>query len=330
MSLGISYYLPSTYRGEGPSYLATFNFRFPKGGILPDWAKKKDIAVAQDGFQITAYYDWKTGEWTKILPHERRDGRAELLTPRQRMEEAMKETGSEAYTGYFGQGAWEEKNYTFTDSDGKKYNVKYYLVHETDDPKSPVGYEVIEGKSGEMVFTVRRSENKIIEGLDEKQAALVRQAWALLEAADPQIMTKFWRVNKVGGVGIGNIPNLFSSHTNLEGFGIMIFNPKRINSYGDNTAAMIVVILGEGYELLTTSQFYISSSTNNWQYIEDKPLDCLDNNAVADAAKRQLAWYKKYGHNLPTQVNTDAYDMAKSWLNLLKLFPCQSRIPFKP
>ena len=52
--------------------------------------------IADDGFQISAYLrkdEEGTYEWNPILPHERRDGRAEFLTPEQKIDVIVKRLG---------------------------------------------------------------------------------------------------------------------------------------------------------------------------------------------------------------------------------------------
>jgi len=124
------------------------------------------------------------------------------------MRKAMADLAS--ITGYDGSGLWRQGPKTvvdYTDTKGQKHHqeLNVYFIHADKDAKSPVVYEVLEDpKSGEMMFTIRASNHKDIKGLNEKQAALVRQAWAYLLAADPEVMRKFWRVNHTMGIAIGN------------------------------------------------------------------------------------------------------------------------------
>ena len=91
---------------------------------------------------------------------------------------------------------------------------------------------------------------------------------------------------------------------------------------------MLDILLTESYELYTGGQF--SVSFDNWRYAGDRPLDCLDENAIADAAKRVLFWFDKYGSSLPENILSEAKAVEKGWLDSLKHFPCQPKIPFEP
>jgi len=160
--------------------------------------------VADDGFQIGAILTGstqKTYEWTPILPHERRDGRAELLSPEQRVRKEL--AMMKEITGYDDTGLWEPA----TDENG----IPYTKVHATSDPSSEVVYEMIQDERGNpQMFTIRECDyndetgGKIV-GLNDAQASLTRQAWRILETADPYVdeqdpgfLEKSWRVNKGG------------------------------------------------------------------------------------------------------------------------------------
>ena len=164
--------------------------------------------VADDGFQIGAILTGstqKTYEWTPILPHERRDGRAELLSPEQRVRKEL--AMMKEITGYDDTGLWEN----VTDENG----IPYTKVHATQDQNSKVVYEVIldttkDPRGIPQMFTIRECDyndetgGKIV-GLNDAQASLTRQAWRILETADPYVdeqdpgfLEKSWRVNKGG------------------------------------------------------------------------------------------------------------------------------------
>jgi hypothetical protein len=292
----------------------------------PQWWESLKTLVFHDEYQVRKVFDFKTKTWRTVLPHERRGGEYEILTPRQRMEKAMADLKN--ITGYDGSGVWTEGPKTvvdYTDTQGKKHHqeLKVWFVHETQNSQSKVVYEVLEDpKSGEMMFTIRASNDKDLKGLNEKQADLVRQAWAYLLAADPQVMQKFWRVNKVGGVGTKHIPSLASTNWLREGYGLVILR--------DDFSLDITRLLGgESYELLAV-QFGCGEL---YRYVS-RPPDCYDENAMLDAAIKDELWLKKYGRNLPP----DIYDNYRNALEFTKEYfaknygssPCHPQIPFEP
>jgi len=261
----------------------------------PQWWESLKTLVFHDDYQVRKVFDFKTKTWRTVLPHERRGGEYEILTPRQRMEKAMADLKN--ITGYDDSGIWTEGPKTvvdYTDTQGKKHHqeLKVWFVHETQDPKSKVVYEVLEDpKSGEMMFTIRASNDKDLKGLNEKQAALVRQAWAYLLSADPQVMQKFWRVNKVGGVGVK--PSLTFPSTNylINGqFGLIL--PKSIDEN------VVHLILGESYELYA-AQFGWKGATDGKGGIVyvNPPPDCLDLEPEIEAQKKTLRWLEVYDPN---------------------------------
>jgi hypothetical protein len=294
----------------------------------PQWWESLKTLVFHDGYQVRKVFDFKTKTWRTVLPHERRGGEYEFLTPRQRMEKAMADL--KYITGYDGSGIWTEGPKTvvdYTDTQGKKHHqeLKVWFVHETQDPKSKVVYEVLEDpKSGEMMFTIRASNDKDIKGLNEKQAALVRQAWAYLLSADPQVMQKFWRVNKVGGVGEKMLP---MPATNDREKGLILYNP---NSLDNNEIELIIsILLQESYELYG-GQFGWGEG-----YIYTVlPPDCLNTHILNDAAERVLAWMTKYGDRLPSEILSKLKEL--SWIQRYgvgesdKGNTCQSQIHFEP
>jgi hypothetical protein len=246
------------------------------------------------------------------------------------MEKAMADLKST--TGYDGSGVWTEGPKTvvnYTDTQGKKRHqeLNVYFVHADQDAKSPVVYEVLEDpKSGEMMFTIRASNHKDIKGLNEKQAALVRQAWAYLVAADPEVMQKFWRVNKVGGVGsLFYIDERFSTNQLIQGYGLILSKEGKNYSIED----ISFMLLGESYELYT--QLFIQDS--NGYYI-NPPLDCLDLFYGIDAQKRVILWLEKYGNNLPKKLHNSIL-MAANGVIYNSVFtkmsrPSEPKIPFEP
>ncbi|PIS15861.1 hypothetical protein COT62_01430, partial [Candidatus Roizmanbacteria bacterium CG09_land_8_20_14_0_10_41_9] len=110
-------------------------------------------------------------------------------------------------TGYDDTGLWEN----VTDENG----IPYTKVHATQDQNSKVVYEVIldttkDPRGIPQMFTIRECDyndetgGKIV-GLNDAQASLTRQAWRILETADPYVdeqdpgfLEKSWRVNKGG------------------------------------------------------------------------------------------------------------------------------------
>jgi hypothetical protein len=244
------------------------------------------------------------------------------LTPRQRMEKAMADL--KYITGYDGSGIWTEGPKTvvdYTDTQGKKHHqeLKVWFVHETQDPKSPVVYEVLEDpKTGEMMFTIRAtSTDKDIKGLNDPQAALVRQAWAYLLSADPQVMQKFWRVNRTAGVAVGNFLQLSSNDLSLR---LIKFNPERLKEFPQLTT-MIGILLVESNELYAAQFGYHSP---NWEYYDNNlPPDCLDKNAMADSWKRSLLALEAYKNNLPLEVYSTLKSMLDGSLKGVVQIPCK-------
>jgi hypothetical protein len=287
-----------------------------------------DKFIAHDGYQARFVYDLQTQSWRPILPHERRNGEYEFLTPRQRMEKAMADLKST--TGYDGSGVWTEGPKTvvnYTDTQGKKRHqeLNVYFVHADQDAKSPVVYEVLEDpKSGEMMFTIRASNHQDIKGLNEKQAALVRQAWAYLLAADPQVMQKFWRVNKASGIAINPyLPqNQASTNWLMNGIGLTIINPIIFN---DPLGKLILDLLQEGYELYGAQYGW----GEGWKYTNSPP-DCLDGNMVRDAVLRNNFWIESYGNNLPLNVKAEALKFIHWGMDFYTSYSCKSQISFEP
>jgi hypothetical protein len=244
------------------------------------------------------------------------------------MEKAMADLKST--TGYDGSGVWTEGPKTvvnYTDTQGKKRHqeLNVYFVHADQDAKSPVVYEVLEDpKSGEMMFTIRASNHKDIKGLNEKQAALVRQAWAYLLAADPQVMQKFWRVNKVGGVGEKILP---MPATNDREKGLILYNP---NSLDNNEMELIIsILLQESYELYG-GQF----GWGEGYIYKVLPPDCLNTHILNDAAERVLAWITKYGDGLLSEILLKLKELSRIQRYGVgesnKGNACQPQIPFDP
>jgi len=237
----------------------------------PQWWESLKTLVFHDEYQVRKVFDFKTKTWRTVLPHERRGGEYEFLTPRQRMKKAMADLKN--ITGYDGGGVWTEGPKTvvdYTDTQGKKHHqeLKVWFVHETQDPKSKVVYEVLEDpKSGEMMLTIRASNDKDIKGLNEKQANLVRQAWAYLLSADPHVMQKFWRVNKVGGVGITrDLGPLGGGSTNalINGnLGLVLYRVAE-NQKGPGAEDGAALIIGEAGELLSNQ--FGPLSHDRWNY----------------------------------------------------------------
>lgn len=317
------------------------SFEFPSREFslgINYWDNEKGTVVAHDGYQIRytlEINDQGQPSWRHVLPHERKNGEYEILTPEQRMRKAIADL--KEITGYDGSGLWEKRPNTvvdYTDTQGQKRHqeVEIYFVHASQDPKSTVVYEVIKDPAtGEMMFTIRKAKEankENIQGLNEQQAALVRQAWAYLLAADPAVMQKFWRVNKVTGAGVNPNLNLLSTHNLEQGVGLIIFNPHNLEKWKNKQALILDILLTESYELYTGSQFRVGF--DNWRYIGEKPPDCLDDNAIADAAKRVLEWFERYGKSLPKDVYYDAISVSERWLEGLNRFPCQPQIPFEP
>jgi len=287
--------------------------------------------VVDDGYQVRYYLKDKNkdeNEWVKVLPHERRAGEYELLTPRQRMEKAMADLKS--ITGYDGKGVWTEGPKTvvdYTDTQGQKHHqeLNVYFVHADENPESPVVYEVLEDPaSGEMVFTIRASNHKDIKGLNEKQAALVRQAWAYLVSADPQVMQKFWRVNKLGGTGLHKeIQSLSTNWFINSTVGLDLINP----TYLTNIELVLTSLIQESYELYA-NQFGVSLTKDDYKY-RNLPPDCQSLDGMVDASLRYKEWVKKYGNRLP--VNLDPNYSLSYYQNFAGgIHPCQPQIPFEP
>ncbi|MFN3821767.1 MAG: hypothetical protein ACK4OO_05485, partial [bacterium] len=301
--------------GSQWSAVARYDFRL--------WEKTGGL-VADDGYQIMALWEPDPQgkmSWRQILPHERKAGEYELLTPEQRMKKAMADLQS--VTGYNGEGYWEQRKNTvvdYTDTQGKPHHqeVEVYAVHADQDPSSPVVYEVIKDPAtGEMMFTIRaaKKNQENIRGLNEQQAALVRQAWAYLLAADPEVMRKFWRVNNTLGVCIN--PNLPSNQasSNRRDFGLIIINPIIFN---DLLGKILTDILQESYELY--GGFY--GWGEGWKYTNPPP-DCLDGNLVRDAALRVRSWLGRYGNKLSPNVFQPAKDFNEWGIDFNVSFPCQ-------
>lgn len=263
---------------------------YEKGGISQ--------IVFTDGYQIIASYESNKREWVKILPHERRDGRAELLTNEQRIKQMMKDLKNK--TGYDGGGEWNKQ--TGISKDG--------------------AYEIIFDKAGNpQQLIIRKSNSTDVVGLNESQAILVRQAWKILEQADPEIYKKFWRINKVGGVGLTVNPGIIvSTHWNLGNYGLIM--PKRLAELND----AIRTVLVEGYEL-----YSVQFGLDEGGYLIIKPPDCFDTYYGMDAARRAKAWLQKYG-------NTPIFDQAKNDIDGIIYNsatttlsrPCNPQIPFEP
>ncbi|GAB4401791.1 MAG: hypothetical protein Kow00123_11410 [Anaerolineales bacterium] len=303
---------------------------------LPVWSEKLHTLVFHDGYQIRKYYDLENNRWNTILPHERKNGEYELLTPQQRMIKAMADL--KRITGYDGSGVWTEGEPTvvdYTDSQGTKHHqeLKVHLIHESQDPNSPVVYEVLEDpNTGEMMFTIRQAKDnpQNIQGLNEQQAELVRQAWAYLLSADPAIMQKFWRVNRTMGVGKGIFPQL---STNDISYGLILFNENRIDDWGDVLPILVDTIVGESYELYAAQYGWGFPPEGKEGYpYTNLPPDCFNTDAIADAAQRAVRWYESYGKNLPPTIRDLAEGVAKSWADGIKHWgnSCQPQIPFEP
>jgi hypothetical protein len=187
------------------------------------------------------------------------------------MKKAMADLKS--ITGYDGSGVWTEGPKTvvdYTDAQGKKHHqeLNVYFVHANQDPQSPIVYEVLEDpETDEMMFTIRASNHKDIKGLNEQQAVLVRQAWAYLLSADPQVMQKFWRVNKVGGVGITrDLGPLGGGSTNalINGnLGLILYRVAE-NQKGPGVEDGAALIIGEAWELLSNQ--FGPLSHDRWNY----------------------------------------------------------------
>jgi len=299
-----------------------------KEGLKIHWGEKLNTLVVDDGYQVRYYFDQDKNEWIKVFPHERRAGEYELLTPRQRMEKAMADLKS--ITGYDGSGVWTEGPKTvvdYTDAQGKKHHqeLNVYFVHANQDPQSLIVYEVLQDpETDEMMFTIRESNHKDIKGLNEQQAALVRQAWAYLLSADPQVMQKFWRVNKVGGVGVK--PSLIAPGTNylINGqFGLIL--PKSID---ENVAHLI---LGESYELYAAQFGWKEAADGKGGIIYvNPPPDCLDLEPEIEAQKKILRWLEVYDSN-----NTLFPNIRQIATAIIQGYPylsrqCQPQIPFEP
>ena len=295
---------------------------------LPQWNERLNALVYHDGYQVRKIFDPQKNSWRDVLPHERRSGEYELLTPEQRMRKAMADLKS--ITGYDGSGVWTEGPKTvvdYTDAQGKKHHqeLNVYFVHANQDPQSPIVYEVLQDpESKEMMFTIRASNHKDIKGLNEQQAVLVRQAWAYLLSADPQVMQKFWRVNKVGGVATKLLPeNQASTGSLIDGkFDVIIFREGRFN---DGLPVILEGLLGEGYEAYGAQYGW----GEGWKYTNYPP-DCLDGNMVRDAALRTKIWLEKYGKNLPPNVKQEALEFTLWLIGFNTSYSCQSQIHFEP
>lgn len=241
------------------------------------------------------------------------------------MRKAMKDL--ESVTGYNGDGFWEKKQNTvvdYTDTQGtrRRKEVEIYFVHASSDPKSPVVYEVIKDPAtGEMMFTLRKAKDNTenIKGLDEQQAATIRQAWAYLLAADPEVMQKFWRVNSAAGVSTGDFPQLSTNDISRH---LIKFNPERLKEF--STFPTIVGVLIVEAEELYAAQFGYTG--HNWQYINIPP-NCLDKNAMADSWKRALQWLNVYGKNLPRGHGEILRDMISGSLSGVQQIPCPTPTP---
>ena len=291
--------------------------------------EKSGQLVADDGYQLRAILemdDQGKPTWRQILPHERKTGEYELLTPDQRMRKAMADL--EKITGYNGEGLWEKRPNTtvdYTDTQGNKHHqeVEVYFVHADQNPESPVVYEVIKDPAtGEMMFTIRaaKENQEKIKGLNEQQAALVRQAWAYLLAADPEVMRKFWRVNKVGGVGIKADDDPATTNWLIGGqVGLILFDPRSPFGGIKGTAETIV---GESYEL------YVAEFGYGEGYLfSSLPPDARDKNAMVDAALRYSDWITTYGLSIglnPRRWLEDFYE------KIYGRNPITPRIPFEP
>lgn len=295
------------------------------------WGDHINSLLTTDGYTILASFDINSNTWRPILPHERKNGEYEILTPEQRMIKAMADL--RGVTGYDGSGVWTEGKPTvvdYTDSQGEKHHqeLKVYLVHATQDPQSPVVYEVLEDpKTGEMMFTIRQAKDneQNIQGLNEQQAALVRQAWAYLLAADPAVMQKFWRVNKVAGVGVRYIPNLASTNWLVDGnIGLIILR----NDFSDLEGPCIL-ISGESYELYAAEFGW----GDQYRYVNIPP-DAVNKNAMLDAVLRKKSWFEKYGSYLPDFLRKAFVDsisfVSKYFEETTGSVPIQPQIPFEP
>jgi len=290
----------------------------------PQWVEGLNTIVFHDEYQIRRVFDSQLNSWRPILPHERRAGEYELLTPRQRMEKAMADLKST--TGYDGSGVWTQGQKTavdYTDAQGQSHHqeLNVYLVHANQNPQSPVAYEVLQDpKTGEMMFTIRASNHQDIKGLNDQQAALVRQAWAYLLAADPQVMQKFWRVNHTMGVAIGNFEQ---SGSNNIAFGLILKNPLIVKEL----PLVLKLIVLESFELYG-AQF---PQDSQGKYIfSSRPIDCLDLDIEVDAAKKGRIWFETYGNGLPG-FDTIMYN-TNWWINELKSesVECPAEKEFNP
>ena len=154
---------------------------------------------------------------------------------------------------------------------------------------------------------------------------MVRQAWAYLLAADPQVMQKFWRVNKDSGIAINpSLPqNQASTNWLMDGkFGLTIINPIIFN---DPLGKLVLDLLQEGYELYGSQYGW----GEGWKYTNPPP-DCLDGNMVRDAALRNNFWIESYGNNLPLNVKAEALKFMRWGMDFYTSYSCKSQIPFEP
>lgn len=137
--------------------------------------------VADDGYQVRAVYEKKKDgeemDWRPILPHERKEGEYEILTPEQRINAILKEYG---------------QKYGLLNSDGSPKKEAFKILYNN--RGEPAVLLLVEGKNGAP------EQYGLNPTLNNPQ--MFEKAWNRLVEIDPDIadiLTRVYGLKIIGG-----------------------------------------------------------------------------------------------------------------------------------
>jgi len=262
---------------------------FPRslgGGVYSDFAYQLNLDgndgeskfVGHDGYQARWIYDLQTQSWRPILPHERRGGEYELLTPEQRIKAIAKQYGTQ---------------YGFTNPDGSIKQEAVKILYDAHGKPSVI--LLVEGKNGAP------GQYGLNPALNNPQ--VFEKAWQRLNEVDPDIaslLTRVYGLKLIGGdLGVDKL-------TFSEGreFYMASYSPERveINEIQTKNPSVIYAIatilqetraIAHDYGLLSTD-----STLPYWAR-------SLDPNSGVDKGNFVLRWIEENKSRLTSQEIKD-------------------------